>query len=71
MMRDTLTAAEQSLDDRIQGIRGKSRGESCFEMAGEGLRRQLRIRTIVITIVGTILAIETTTIAVLKIWSGF
>ena len=71
MTRYTLTAAEQSLNDRIQRIRGKSRGENCVELSGEGLRRQLRIRTIVITIVGTILAIETTTIAVLKIWSGF
>lgn len=71
MTRDTLTAAEQSLNDRIQRMRGKSRGENCIEMSGESLRRQLRIRTIVITIVGTILAIETTTIAVLRIWYGF
>ena len=71
MTRDTLTAAEQSLNYRIQRMRGQSRGESCIEMSGECLRRQLRILTIVITIVGTILAIETTTIAVLRIWYGF
>lgn len=63
-----MTSAEQALDDRIQHIRAKYRGKSSIEMAGEGLRRQLRIQTIVIAIVGTIIAIETTSVAVLRIW---
>lgn len=70
MARDPLTTAEQALDDRIQRLRSKSRGVSSIEMAGEGLRRQLRIQTIVIVTVGTIIAIETTTNAVLRIWYG-
>lgn len=64
MTRDRLTTAEQALENRIQGSRGKTN----IEMAGEGLRRQLRIQIIVIAIVGTILAIETTTIATLRVW---
>lgn len=69
MTLDTLSPAEQALDDRIRHIRGNP-GKTSIELAGEGLRRQLRIQTIVLAIVGTIIAIETTTLAVLRIWYG-
>ncbi len=63
MTLDALTAAEQALDDHIKN-------NNSIQRAGEGLRRQLRIQTIVIATVGTVLAIETTTLAVLRIWYG-
>ena len=68
---EPMTPAEQALDDRIQRIRANhNQGKSSIEMAGEGLLRQMRIQTIVIAVVGTIIAIETTAVAVLRIWYG-
>ena len=68
---EPMTPAEQALDDRIHRIRANhNQGNRSIEMAGEGLLRQMRIQTIVIAVVGTIIAIETTTIAVLRIWFG-
>lgn len=63
MTLDALTAAEQALDDHIKS-------NNSIKRAGEGLRRQIRIQTFVIATVGTVLAIETTTLAVLRIWYG-
>lgn len=63
MTIDTLTAAEQALDEHIKSSNSTQR-------VGEGLRRQLRIQTIVLATVGTVLAIETTTLAVLRIRYG-
>lgn len=68
---ERMIPAEQALNDRIQRIRANhNRGKSSIEIAGEGLCLQMRIQTIVIAVVGTIIAIETTTIAVLRIWYG-
>lgn len=65
-----MTPAEQALDDHIQRIRA-DQGKSSIEMAGESLRRQMRIQTIVIATVGTVIAIETTAIAVMRIGTAF
>lgn len=63
MTIDTLTAAEQALDEHIKS-------NNSIQRVGEGLRRQLWIQTIVLATVGTVLAIETTTLAVLRIRYG-
>lgn len=63
MTLDTLTAAEQALDNHI-------RSNNSIQRAGAGLRREFRIQTIVLATVGTVLAIETTILAVLRIWCG-
>lgn len=63
MTFETLTAAEQALDNIVKSNRN-------IQRAGEGLRRQLRIQTIVTATIGTVIAVETTTLAVLRIWYG-
>lgn len=63
MAHDTLTAAEQALDDHIKAAR---KGE----LASASLLRQFQIQTILVATIGTVLAIETTTIAVLRVWYG-
>ena len=65
---EPMTPAEQALDDRIQHIRAKYRGNTSTEMAVDRLSRQIRITNIVIAIVGTIIAIETWAAAILRIW---
>lgn len=61
MTHDTLTAAEQALDDHIKAAKK-------IELASASLLRQFRIQTILVATIGTVLAIETTTIAVLRVW---
>jgi hypothetical protein len=63
MTHDTLRAAEQALDDHIKST-------SNIELASASLLRQFRIQTVVVATVGTVLAIETTTIAALRICYG-
>lgn len=63
MTRETLTVAEQALDDHIKSTKD-------IELASASLLRQFQIQTVLVATVGTILAIETTTIAVLRIWYG-
>lgn len=63
MKHGTLTAAEQALDDHIKTANN-------IELASASLLRQFRIHTVLVATVGAVLAIETTTIAVLRVWYG-
>lgn len=63
MTHDALTTAEQALDDHI-------RTTKIIKLASASLLRQFRIQTVVVATVGFVLAIETTTIAVLRICYG-